>query len=193
MKTRIGILLGLLAVLGIWYVLSFTEWIRAEPIQIQAQVRDLPKGGAFQALRPGAGGTGAAGGARPGPGAAKPRAGGGGRRGGGGFGSGPEFEGQYPVVFALDGEYPLTSIRVIEAEPTGHAARIAWQANSTSNSAPTKAVIYGRVPRGMKLKDEREPAKKLEPGVLYRLELKAGRYSGSTTFRAKEQVAPEAP
>ena len=63
---------------------------------------------------------------------------------------------------------------------------------SKSNSAPTKALVYGRIPRGMKLKDPRDQVKQLEPGVTYRLELKAGRFAGSTTFQAKEHPAPEA-
>ena len=44
----------------------------------------------------------------------------------------------------------------------------------------------------MKLKDQRDAVKPLEPGVTYRLELKAGRFAGSTTFQAKEHMPVEA-
>lgn len=105
------------------------------------------------------------------------------------------FDGMYPVVFALDGEYQLTQVRVIEVTPSvpGKAPKIVWQLDSTSNSVPTKALLYGRIPKGMKLKDDRSKAEKLEPGIQYRLEVKAGRYKGSTTFKAKESAPPPEP
>ena len=105
------------------------------------------------------------------------------------------FDGMYPVVFALDGEYQLTQVRVIEVTPSapGKAPKIVWQLDSTSNSVPTKALLYGRIPKGMKLKDDRSKAEKLEPGVQYRLEVRAGRYKGSTTFKAKESAPPPEP
>ena len=40
---RIWMLSGALALLGLWYVSSFTEWLRPEPIQIVPQFRPLPK------------------------------------------------------------------------------------------------------------------------------------------------------
>ena len=212
MKTRIGILAGVLLLLGIWYVVSFTEWLHAEPIRILVQFRELPRDRAWRTRKATADADkpprpprqaparlpaeATPNGVPPNPAMrvdtnvniARMTAA---QRLDPGFGSGTDFEGLVPVVFALDAEYQLTSIRVMEAEPTNHAALITWQANSTSNSSPTKALIYGRVPRGMKLKDEKEPAKKLEPGVLYRLELKAGHYSGDVTFRAKEEEPAE--
>ena len=105
------------------------------------------------------------------------------------------FDGMYPVVFALDGEYQLTQVRVIEVTPSvpGKAPKIVWQLDSTSNSVPTKALLYGRIPKGMKLKDDRSKAEKLEPGIQYRLEVRAGRYKGSTTFKAKESAPPPEP
>ncbi len=232
MKTRIWVLIGLMGILGIWYALSFTEWIRPEPIQIQAEIRELPKGvrirrpppqrpagtakGPGEVVRLGDvirmanAGTNGAPNRGPGPGPnggpgpdGKPRPLVAARpvdpnmEAGGdviGAGTAGQFEGLFPVVFALDGNYKLTSIRVIEAEaaPNHKAPQIVWQVNSVSNSAPTKALVYGRIPRGMKLKDPRDQVKQLEPGVTYRLELKAGRFAGSTTFQAKEHPAPEA-
>ena len=105
------------------------------------------------------------------------------------------FDGMYPVVFALDGEYQLTQVRVIEVTPSapGKAPKIVWQLDSTSNSVPTKALLYGRIPKGMKLKDDRSKAEKLEPGIQYRLEVRAGRYKGSTTIKGKESAPPPEP
>jgi len=40
---RIWLLLGAAFLLGLWYVNSFTEWLRPEPIEIIAQFRPLPK------------------------------------------------------------------------------------------------------------------------------------------------------
>lgn len=40
---RIWMLSGALALLGLWYVSAFTEWLRPEPIQIVPQFRPLPK------------------------------------------------------------------------------------------------------------------------------------------------------
>jgi hypothetical protein len=216
-KNRLWILAGLLVALGTWYVFSFTEWVNPEPIRIQTQIRELPKdrtgrvaraprpeksGGANQVkIRPN---EGSQPGEPPKPGEPRtveatriepaPKVGrGGGRSDGGLAGSGGDFEGMAPVVFALDGDYRLTSIRVIEVEAaaTNKFPRIVWQVDSSSNSVPSKAIIYGRVPRGMKLKDERDPPKRLEAGVNYRLELKAGRFAGSTVFQAKEQTPVE--
>ena len=102
------------------------------------------------------------------------------------------FEGLYPVVFALDGEYQLTEVRVIEVTPSvpGKGPKIVWHLNTPSNSVPTKALLYGRIPKGMKPKIDRSKAEKLLPGIEYRLEVKAGRYKGSTTFKAKESTPP---
>ena len=72
-------------------------------------------------------------------------------------------------------------------------ALIVWQLASASNSVPTKALQYGKTPRGMHLKDDRNKAAKLKPGVTYRLEVQAGRNKGQTTFQAKETTPVDAP
>jgi hypothetical protein len=178
MKTRLWFLLAAVVVLGAYYVFNYTEWIDPDPIQIQAQAREMPlrevgrsrvaaRGKEAKAAREAA--------------KAEAKAG--------------SFEGMYPVVFALDGEYRITSLRVIEdqASAPGRAPLIVWQLDSASNSVPTKALVYGRTPRGMKLKDERSKPERLKPGVTYRLELKAGRYQGQVLFQAKETPAEQEP
>ena len=203
MNRNIWIVFGITVGLGCCYVIFNTEWLKPDPIQIQAQVREvsaranlerrvpaskvvideskLPKDPAerekaIKELRAAARRERTTAEAQSGT----PMATG-------------KFEGVYPVVFALDGEYQLTSIRVIEDTPSrpGGAALIVWQVDTTSNSVPTKALIYGRTPRGMKLKDERNKPAKLLPGTTYRLEVKAGRYEGRTTFQTKETVPAE--
>ena len=203
MNRKIWILFGLTVALRFCYVVFNTEWLKPDPIQIQAQVREvsaranlerrvptpkvmideskLPKDPAerekaIKELRAAARRERATAEAQSGT----PMATG-------------KFEGVYPVVFALDGEYQLTAIRVIEDTPSrpGGAPLIVWQVNTTSNSVPTKALIYGRTPRGMKLKDERNKPAKLLPGTTYRLEVEAGRYKGRTTFQTKETVPAE--
>jgi hypothetical protein len=203
MNRKLWIVLGLTVASGFCYVVFNTEWLKPDPIQIQAQVREvsaraslerrvpapkvvfdeskLPKDPAerekaIKELRASARRERISSEAASGT----PMATG-------------KFDGVYPVVFALDGEYKLTSIRVIEDTPSqpGGASLIVWQVDTTSNSVPTKALIYGRTPRGMKLKDERNKPAKLLPGTTYRLEVKAGRYEGRTTFQTKETVPAE--
>ncbi len=182
MNTKNWILLGVAVVLGACYALFNTEWLRPDPIQIQAQVREITGRASLESRR-------------------IPResrkAEAQNRNRGGGQAQASEsgkFDGVYPVVFALDGEYRLTSVRVIEDQPSvpGHAPLIVWQVNTTSNSTPTKALLYGKTPRGMKLKDDRNKPARLLPGTVYRLEVQAGRYQGQTTFQTKETVPPEA-
>lgn len=203
MNRNLWILFGITVALGCCYVVFNTEWLKPDPIQIQAQVREvsaraslerrvatpkvvidesqLPKDPverekAIKELRATARRERNSAEASSGT----PMATG-------------KFEGVYPVVFALDGEYKLTAIRVIEetASKPGAAPLIVWQVDTTSNSVPTKALIYGRTPRGMKLKDERNKPAKLLPGTTYRLEVKAGRYEGRTTFQTKETVSAD--
>lgn len=187
MNTKNWILLGVAVVLGACYAIFNTEWLRPDPIQIQAQVREISGRASLESRRvPREEREGRKAQAQD-------------RKQRGGKAPAPsetgKFDGVYPVVFALDGEYRLTSVRVIEDQPSvpGHAPLIVWQLNSTSNSAPTKALLYGKTPRGMKLKDERNKPARLLPGTVYRLEVQAGRYQGKTTFQTKEIVPPDAP
>ena len=92
-----------------------------------------------------------------------------------------------PVFFALNGDYKLTSLKVIplEGNKFNPLAAPVWHLVSDSNSVPTRAFRYGQPIRGMKpaLKGVRPDP--LTPGVVYRLILSAGRSTGSKDFRAK--------
>jgi hypothetical protein len=173
MKSRIWMLVGVLGLLGLGYAYFFTEWVRTEPILIQAQVRDV------------AGRRGMEGPQRGG----RDR----GQRRGVEQDASRAFEGVYPVVFALDGEYRLTSVRVVENQPgkSGKAKKVLWHLVSASNSVPTKALMYGKIPRGMVAKDPRNPVGTLEAGTEYLLEVEAERYRGSAPFQTKSKVPGE--
>ena len=188
MNPKSWILLGVTVVLGICYVVFNTEWLNPDPIQIQAQVREISGRASLEprSARPSRGTNNATRGE-----AAKARK----LEAAAAVAESGKFNGMYPVVFALDGEYQLTSVLVIEDTPSvpGKGALIVWQLTTSSNSVPTKALLYGKTPRGMQLKDDRNKAAKLKPGVTYRLEVRAGRYKGQTTFQAKENTPVDAP
>jgi hypothetical protein len=92
-----------------------------------------------------------------------------------------------PVFFTLNGDYKLTSLKVIpmEEDKFNPLAAPVWHLVSDSNSVPTRAFRYGQPIRGMKpaLKGVRPEA--LTPGVVYRVILSAGDISGHKDFRAK--------
>jgi hypothetical protein len=95
----------------------------------------------------------------------------------------------FPVAFTLDGDYKLTSLKVIpqEGDKFNPQAIPVWHLVSDSNSVPTRAFRYGQPIRGMKpaLKDVRPDP--LTPGVVYRLVLTAGNLTGeSKPFKTKE-------
>jgi hypothetical protein len=93
----------------------------------------------------------------------------------------------FPVFFALNDEYKLTSLKVIplEGDKFNPQATPVWHLVSDSNSVPTRAFRYGQQIRGMQpaLKGVRpEP---LTPGVVYRLIVSAGSVTGYTDFKTK--------
>ena len=93
----------------------------------------------------------------------------------------------FPVFFTLNGDYKLTSLKVIPLQEDKFNPRAlpVWHLVSDSNSVPTRAFLYGQPIRGMKpaLKGVRPDP--LTPGVVYRLILSAGDRSGHKDFRAK--------
>jgi hypothetical protein len=96
-------------------------------------------------------------------------------------------ESAFPVFFTLNGEYKLTSLKVIpllEGKFNPQAAPV-WHLISDSNSVPIRAFRYGQGIRGMKpaLKGVRPDP--LTPGVAYRLVVSAGDLSGNKDFTAK--------
>ena len=93
----------------------------------------------------------------------------------------------WPVFFALNDDFKLTSVKVIplEGDTFNPNALAVWDLVSDSNSAPIRAFRYGQPIKGMKpaIKDMR--AGELEPGVTYRLLVEAGSVKASADFSTK--------
>jgi hypothetical protein len=93
----------------------------------------------------------------------------------------------WPVFFALNDDFRLTSVEVIpfDGDKFNPLGRPVWHLVSDSNSVPTRAFRYGQPIQGMKpaLKGVRpEP---LEPDVLYRIRVEAGNVAATTNFFTK--------
>ncbi|HEY3861669.1 MAG TPA: hypothetical protein VGO59_07265 [Verrucomicrobiae bacterium] len=93
----------------------------------------------------------------------------------------------WPVFFALNDGFKLTSVEVIPFEDGkfNSASRPVWHLISDSNSVPTRAFRYGQPIRGMKPAVKNTQADALEPGVTYRLLLEAGRVKGTVDFSTR--------
>jgi hypothetical protein len=97
----------------------------------------------------------------------------------------------YPVSFALDGKYRLTSIKVVAADDlaTNKYPVPLWHLISDSNSVPTKAIMYGQAPRGMKPSIPRTRPEPLLPEIDYVLLLVAGSTRAQTNVPTAQAVA----
>ncbi len=99
-----------------------------------------------------------------------------------------------PVSFAFDGKYKLTSVKVVVASDlaTNKFPTPLWHLTSDSNSAPTKAIVYGYPIKGMKPAVERSHPEPLEASVSYVLmvEAESGKIRGQTNFHTAVAVQP---
>jgi hypothetical protein len=183
MNKRSLMLAGVLAVLGLLYIVLFTEWIKPEPIQIASQVRrsvQKPRFGRPVTQRiltnlPTAKGdmlvrtnlivrTNEAERVRlPDWGAIDQAPG-----------------GVANVTFSLDGAYTLTALRVQDVPADGSPPRVVWQL--AGKSQRTSSLLYGRDPQGMKPVLPGSKAEALTAGVPYRLIIEAGRRRGTNSF-----------
>ena len=185
MNKRSLMLAGVLAVLGLLYIVLFTEWIKPEPIQIASQIRtsvQRPRFGRPVTQRnmtnlPTAKGdimivrtnlivrtTNEAQRVRlPDWGEIDQAPG-----------------GVANVTFSLDGAYTLTALRVQDVPVDGSPPRVAWQL--AGKGLPTSSLLYGRDPQGMKPVMPGTKAEALTAGVPYRLIVEAGRRRGTNSF-----------
>ncbi len=90
----------------------------------------------------------------------------------------------YPISFAFDDKYELTSLRVVKTSElrTEKFPTPLWHVISETNSRPTKAIVYGVAPAGMHPAVEDAVPQPLEAGTSYTLLIQAGKRDGSTNF-----------
>lgn len=92
------------------------------------------------------------------------------------------------IIFRLEHEYKLTSIKVIPVPEleTNKYAHPVWELASDSNSVPIQAFTYGMRIRGMHTPVKGEQADSLAPNVPYRLFVEAGSLKGEHDFTVTE-------
>ena len=183
MNKRLLTLGGVLAILGLLYIVLFTEWIKPEPIQIASQVRasvQRPRFGRPVTQRAPTNlltakidmivrtnliaHTNEAQRVRlPDWGEIDQAPG-----------------GAANVTFSLDGAYRLTALRVQDVPADGSPPRVVWQL--AGKSQRTSSLLYGRDPQGMKPVLPGTKAEALTAGVPYRLIIEAGRRRGTNSF-----------
>lgn len=84
------------------------------------------------------------------------------------------------VVFNLDDEYRLRTIRVVSLDETGREGETLWRFRPPGDAPKASTFVYGAGFRGAK---PEEPAPALEPGKSYRLLVGASGARGSIDFR----------
>ena len=93
----------------------------------------------------------------------------------------------YPVAFALDGKYRLTTVRVFAANEYAvmrNRAHPLWALKAKKDGPPVKGFIYGSPVPGMQPATTNRWARGLEPGTTYHLTVQAGRALGELDFQA---------
>lgn len=89
-----------------------------------------------------------------------------------------------PVVFIFNKELRITAVKVVLASDTAtnkHPDAL-WELVSPSRSAPVKEFIYGMNIPGMRPAVKGAVADPLQPGVKYRLVIKAGSHKAEHDF-----------
>jgi len=89
-----------------------------------------------------------------------------------------------PITFTLNGEYRLTSVKVIALKDleTSKIALPKWHLVSSSNSVPTRGFLYGMEIGGMTFSKLKSGADDLNVGDPYRLSIEAGKLKGHVDF-----------
>jgi hypothetical protein len=103
-------------------------------------------------------------------------------------------QGRLLPTFSLNGEYKLTSIRVVAVDDlkTNKFPRPLWELESKSNSVPVRIFIYGVPVRGMQPVIPGAAIEPLATNVQYRLYVAAGRVKGEHDFMIKGEE-PQTP
>ncbi len=99
----------------------------------------------------------------------------------------------FPMGFALDQDYKLTSVKVfaLKEKQISRYDTPLWQLTTKSNSVPIRGFVYGQAIRGME-SDPKIPLQALKPNVRYRLLLEAKRVQGEKDFLINPRAIPTA-
>lgn len=94
-----------------------------------------------------------------------------------------------PVIFMLDRECALASLRVVAVSnvPPAQLGKPVWEFRRESKGEDVRAFEYGEVFRGTKATTPPQP---LTPGAVYRMELRSGRMRGERDFTARAPGEP---
>ena len=104
----------------------------------------------------------------------------------------PDQDPVYPVSFAFNGKYKLTSVKVVSSTEmqTNNYPVPLWHLISDSNSIPVKSIVYGYPIKGMKPAVARSRPEPLAPDVEYVLLLEAGHIKARTNFHTARVATP---
>jgi hypothetical protein len=103
----------------------------------------------------------------------------------------PDQPAVYPVSFALDAKYELTSVKVVAAADlaTNKYPTPLWHLTADSNSVPTRSIVYGASIKGMKPAVARQHPESLMPAIEYVLLVEAGNLKAQTNFHTDKALA----
>jgi hypothetical protein len=98
----------------------------------------------------------------------------------------------YPVSFQLDGQYRLSSVKVVPLAgyETNKFVPALWHLVAYTNTPPSQGFLYGQRLPGMKPSISNAPAGRLQPTTAYRLLVEAGRSKGQIDFVTSGPVEP---
>lgn len=90
-----------------------------------------------------------------------------------------------PITFGLEDACQLSEIKAVPLAEwqTNHAVQPVWHLVADSDPAPVKTFVYGQRIRGMKPAVPGAQPQPLQPNVVYRLFVTAGRARGQHDFK----------
>ena len=98
----------------------------------------------------------------------------------------------YPVSFLLDGQYRLSSVKVVllSAFETNRFVPPLWHLVAGTNVPTVEGFLYGQRIPGMRPKMTNSNPQQLDPNTAYRLLVESGRARGQVDFRTSPLVEP---